>query len=126
MILSAEELLFFAPFPEALPLYQALRNALEENGWKAEAKVAKTQISLRNRHVFATASLPWRKRKGLPEVYLMISFGLPYEERSPRIYQSVEPYPGRWTHHVPVTQADQVDGRLLAWLGEAYAFAMRK
>ncbi|HHX20812.1 MAG TPA: hypothetical protein GX722_03375, partial [Clostridiales bacterium] len=84
------------------------------------------QITLRNRHAFAMVSLPWRRVKGWPEEYLLVSFGLSYRKDSPRIASSVQPYPNRWTHHVIITQADQLDEELLAWLDEAYEFAMGK
>ena len=34
----------------------------------------------------------------------------------PRILQAVEPYPGRWTHHLLLTAPEDVDGLLAAWL----------
>ena len=72
------------------------------------------------------ASLPWRKVKGWPEEYLLVSFGLAYEKKSPRIVQAVEAYPNRWTHHVLRTCPEQVDDELMDWIGEAYRFAMVK
>lgn len=72
------------------------------------------------------ASLPFRRAKGWPECCLIVSFGLCCRLDSPRIVQAVEPYPNRWTHHVLVTQCAEVDAELLAWLDEAYRFAMAK
>ena len=72
------------------------------------------------------ASLPWRKVKGWPEEYLLVSFGLAYKKKSPRIVQAVEAYPNRWTHHVLLTRPEQVDDELMDWIGEAYRFAMVK
>ena len=39
---------------------------------------------------------------------------------------ATEPYPGRWTHHLLVSTPEELDGQLLAWLQEAYAFAQSK
>ena len=39
---------------------------------------------------------------------------------------AVEPYPGRWTHHILVRTPEEIDGELLAWIDEAYAFANAK
>ena len=89
-------------------------------------KAAKTQISFRNRHVFAMASPPWRRLRGAPEEYLLVSFGLSHQSDSPRVWQSVEAYPGRWTHHAIVTREQDLDGELLALIDEAYHFAMVK
>lgn len=120
------ELLFFQPMPQMLPLYLALREKLEERGLETTAKVGKTQISLRNRYVFATVSLPWRKIKGWPKEYLLLSVGLPTRRESPRIALAVEPYPNRWTHHILLTQMEDLDETVMAWVQEAYDFSMRK
>ena len=124
--LTMAELLFFDPMPRMLPLYQALKAALESRYPEMTAAVAKTQISFRNRHIFAMASLPWKKRKGWPDEYLLVSFGLNRRESSPRVAQAAEPYPNRWTHHVIVQRPEELDGELLAWLDEAYRFAAAK
>lgn len=124
--MTGDELQFFNAMPQMLPLYAVLREKLEERYPELGIKVTKTQISLRNRHVFAMASLPQRKLKGWPREYLLVSFGLSFQKQSPRIAQSVEPYPGRWTHHVPVTQAEDIDDELLGWIDEAYQFSMIK
>lgn len=124
--MSTEELLFFNKMPQLLPLYEALKGELESACPAMGINVAKTQISFRNRHVFAMASLPWRRVKGWPEAYLLVSFGLPYHKESPRIAQAVEAYPNRWTHHVVIQRAEEIDGELMGWLMEAYGFSMVK
>ena len=122
--MSEDELMFFDRMPQMLPLYAALRDKLDERHPDLTAKVGKTQISLRNRYVFATVSLPWRKVKEWPEEYLLLSFGLSYHKESPRIVAAAEPYPNRWTHHVLITQISDLDDTLLEWVEEAYQFSM--
>ena len=39
---------------------------------------------------------------------------------------AVEAYPNRWTHHLLLTEPEQVDRELMDWIGEAYRFAMVK
>ncbi len=124
--MTAEELLFFDAKPQFLPLYRSLREALERLHPELTVKVSKTQISLRNRHVFACVCLPGRRGKAWPADCLLLSFGLAYRRESPRILQAVEAYPRRWTHHVPLTEEAQLDPELLAWLEEAFAFANAK
>lgn len=124
--MTPDELLFFDKMPRLLPLYQALREKLQSAYPDMAVKVTKTQISFRNRHVFAMASLPWRRMKGWPAEYLLVSFGLSHQKQSPRIAQSVEPYPNRWTHHVPVERVEELDAELLGWLDEAFQFSMVK
>ena len=62
----------------------------------------------------------------VPEEYLLVSFGLSHQSDSPRVWQSVEAYPGRWTHHAIVAREQDLDGELLALIDEAYHFAMVK
>lgn len=115
-------LFFFDGRPDALILYRALEKGLERVAPEASVKVQKSQISFYDRGLFAMASLP--RRKGEPG--LVVSFGLGRREPSPRVGVAVEPYPGRWTHHVTVTGEDQVDGQLLGWLQEARDFCAAK
>lgn len=119
---DADILAFFAPRPQALPLYQDLYRQMEAAFPHAAVKVQKSQVSFYGRHLFAMVSHPRRKR----EEGLLVSFGLGYQLESSRVAQAVEPYPGRWTHHVPVGRAEDVDGELLGWLAEAWAFSEAK
>ena len=120
--MQTEELLFFDPMPQALPLYQALREHVAAACPDLRVKVSKTQISFYHRRLFAMVSLPKRKR----DPGIVVTFGLGRRELSPRVETAVEPYPGRWTHHVPVTGEDELDGELLGWLQEAWAFGQAK
>lgn len=124
--MSHEELMFFDKMPEMLPVYAALKEKLQESYPDMEIKVSKTQISFRNRHVFAMDSLPWRKVKKWPEQYLLVSFGLSYPKDSLRIAERVEAYPNRWTHHVITEREEDIDEELLGWIHEAYLFAAVK
>ena len=124
--MTTDEIMLFDKWPDALPLYLALREKLFAAYPKMTLKAAKTQVSFRNRHVFTMASPPWRRLRGAPESYLLVSFGLSHRSDSPRVWQSVEAYPGRWTHHAVVANAAELDGELLALIDEAYRFAMVK
>lgn len=124
--MSTEELLFFDKMPEMLSPYEKLKGELEMLYPDMTVKVSKTQITFRNRYGFAMVSLPWRRVKGWPKEYLLVSFGLSYCKTSPRIAQAVEAYPNRWTHHVIVTCAEEIDEELMGWIGEAYEFSMVK
>ena len=90
-------------------------------------KVQKTQITFSNRRVFAAVSfLPARRAKDRPNPYITVTFGLNRRENSSRIDQAVEPYPGRWTHHLIIGSAEEIDDELMAWVREAYDFAAAK
>lgn len=125
-VITMDEAMLFDRWPQVLPLYTVLREKLTAIYPDMTVKATKTQVSFRNRHVFAMASPPWRRAKGWPENYLLVSFGLAHRSDSPRVAQCVEPYPGRWTHHVVVTHVEEMDGELMALIDEAYHFAMVK
>ncbi len=115
-------LFFFNGRPDALELYKTLFQQLDAAFPQASVKVQKTQISFYGPRLFAMASLPRRKR----DPGLVVSFGLGRRLGSPRVSMAVEPYPGRWTHHVPVTDRERLDRELLGWLEEAWNFAQAK
>ena len=85
-------------------------------------KIQKSQSDFYNRHLFAMVSLPRRKA----EVGIVVSFGLDHPLDSPRVTVATEPYPNRWTHHVPATDGVQLEDELLSWLQKAYGFAATK
>lgn len=124
--MTDDELLFFDSMPQMLPIYEAFCQGLADRGLAFTAKVSRTQISLRNRYVFAAVSLPWRKVKSWPEEYLLVSLGLSYHKESPRVAVATEPYPNRWTHHILLTTPKEVDAELLDWTEEAYRFVLIK
>ena len=122
----ADVLMFFDGRPLELSLYQALFRQLEALFPDGSVRVQKSQISFYGRHLYGAASLPVRRRKDWPKMCLMVTVGLPYRLDSPRVVAASEPYPGRWTHHVLVTEADQIDEELMGWLREAWDFAESK
>ncbi len=124
---TSDILSFFDGKPLELSLYQALTvqmtKALPDD---ICIKVQKTQISFYNRRLFASASLPVRRKKDWPRDCLVVTIGLPRPLDSPRAAVTIEPYPGRWTNHILVTRPDEFDGEVLDWLREAYNFAQNK
>ena len=123
---ESDVLFFFDGRPLELALYQTLFRSLETAFPEASVRVQKTQISFYGRHLFAAVSLPGRRRKGWPEHCNVVTIGLSHRLESPRIAVAVEPYPNRWTHHVLVSGEEQIDGELLVWLKEAWAFSENK
>ena len=118
---------FFDQMPEALTLYQKFEREVLSRVEDVRIKVQKTQITYSNRHVFACVSFAKvRKAKERPPVYIVVTFGLAYKKESPRIDIATEPYPNRWTHHVLVSEEEQIDEELLGWVEEAAAFSAAK
>ena len=125
--MKQDVLYFFDKKPEALPLYEAFEQKVFSMADGVKVKVQKTQITFSNRHNFAFISfLPVRKAKERPEIYVVVTFGLGYRLESPRIDAAVEPYPGRWTHHVLVSGTEEIDDELMRWVKEAAIFSAGK
>lgn len=124
---NADILFFFEEKLPALPLYEALEKRILSEIGGVSVKVQKTQIAFSNRHNFAFVSfLPVRRAGERPKTYITVTFGLGRRVDSPRIDAAVEPYPGRWTHHVLVSDPAGIDGELMGWLQEASEFSALK
>lgn len=117
----------FEKVPGAYELYEALSEKLRQRLPGMWEKVGRTEVAFYLGHRFGSASLLAVRRKAeRPDPYLTVSFGLAYPLDSPRIDAKTEPYPNRWTHHLIVGSAEELDGELLGWLEEAAAFAASK
>ena len=57
---------------------------------------------------------------------MVVTFGVSHHIEDSRIEVATEPYPNRWTHHVIVQSADEIDDKLMGWIREAYEFALVK
>lgn len=123
---QADVWMYFDGHPQEQALYEALFAQMERRFPDAKVKVQKSQISFYDRHLFAAASLPVRRKKDWPQKCLLVTFGLGYRLESARIAVAVEPYPNRWTHHVVVSQGEELDEELMGWLEEADQFARNK
>ena len=123
---ESDVLFFFDGKPLELSQYETLFRRMETEFPDATVKVQKSQISFYGRHLFGAASLPVRRKKSWPEHCIVVTIGLSHQLDSPRVAVAVEPYPGRWTHHVLISAEEQIDDELVNWLREAYEFAESK
>lgn len=125
--MTEEMLYFFDKTPEAAPLYEALEERILSEIENVGIRVQKTQITFTNPKVFACVSqLRVRKKSELPDVYIVVTFGLSHSVENPRIAVATEPYPNRWTHHVVVSEPEEIDEELMGWIKEAAEFSARK
>ncbi len=125
--MDADILAFFEGHAGALPLYEELENRLLSAFPDAQRRVQKTQITFFHRHVFACASLIRVRRKAdMPDPCLVVTLGLPAPLSSPRAAVQTQPYPGRWTVHIVIGRAEEIDGELMGWAEEAYWFSESK
>ncbi len=125
--MTDDELLFFAGREAALPIYERLRSELLRRFPETKVEIRKTQINFRNRRLYACASfLPVKRKSERPDTYLTVTFGLGGPVYDERIAVTTEAQPNRWTHHVLVGSPEEIDARLLEWLGAAYSFSEGK
>lgn len=121
--MDARESIFFAGDTGRLRIYGALTDKLRAQWPEMTVEVKKTQISFKNGHIFACASIP---RMAAGKGAVQLTFGLPYRADSPRLFGVSEPYPMRWTHHTLVRSSEDIDAQLMDWLAQAYCFAAAK
>jgi hypothetical protein len=112
---------FFAGYEASRPLFEALREAIEELG-PAELRVTKSQIAFYRRKAFAWAWIPDQYLRG-KHAPLVLTLGFRYRDSSPRWKEIVEPYPGRFTHHLEIYSASDIDAEVLSWLRIAWEAA---
>ena len=87
----------------------------------------KTQITFSNTRVFGCVSfLKVVKKSETRSPYIVLTLGLPYALSSLRVKAMTEPYPERWTVHIPIFDSKEIDKELLSWIKEAYLFAESK
>ena len=112
---------------DAIPLYETLEQRILSEIEGVTVRGKKTQISFYNRHMFACASFARvRKKRDCPPVFLVVTFGLDHRLESARIDVATEPYPNRWTHHLLLSEASEIDEELMAWIREAAEFSAAK
>lgn len=88
---------FFAGRPGSRAIFDALRAAVDALG-NASVGVSKSQA------------------RGAP---LVLTLGFRARDPSPRWKEIVEPAPGRFTHHLELWSADDIDDEVVEWLRRA-------
>jgi len=112
---------FFAGQAESGQIFEVLRRAVDALG-PVELRVTKSQVSFRRRIAFAWAWMPGMYLRG-PHPPLVLTVALRRRDPSPRWKQIVEPVPGRFTHHLELYSAADIDDEVSAWLREAWEAA---
>ncbi|MCL7454818.1 MAG: DUF5655 domain-containing protein [Anaerolineae bacterium] len=112
---------FFAGYDRSRRLFEALLDAVEVAG-SVELRVTRSQIALRRRKAFAWVWVPGRYLRG-ETAPLVLTLGFRHRDPSPRWKEIVEPYPGRFTHHLELYSVDDIDEQVRDWLREAWLAA---
>jgi len=112
---------FFTGREESRRIFDAVRAAVWAAG-PAEMRVSKSQISFRRRRMFAWAWIPgqYLRRETVP---LVLTLAFRRRDSSPRWKEVVEPYPGRFTHHLELSSPRDVDDEVRGWIREAMSSA---
>lgn len=104
-------------------LFEVLRQALEATG-PVEMRVTKSQVAFYREKAFAWAWMPGKYLRG-KTAPLVLTLSFPFQHPSPRWKQVVEPYPGRFVHHLELFSPDDIDDELRSWIHEAWDLAVR-
>lgn len=111
---------FFAGYSESRMLFDFLLPTITAAG-ESEMKVSKSQIAFRRKRAFAWVWIPERHlgRRAAP---LVLSLSFPQRDASPRWKEIIEPYPGRFMHHLEIHAPGEIDEEVGAWLRAAWEF----
>lgn len=125
--INEDVLLFFDKHSKALTLYEMLMERAFKLFPDTAIRVSKTQISLRNKHIYECISfLRIKKKKELSDDYFILTLGLPFPLETQRTVIITEPYPGRYTNHILISETADIDDELFSWLALAYDFSNSK
>ena len=110
--------IYFSDAAESRAIFDVLRVMIERLGG-VTLRVSRSQVAFRRRTVFAWV---WRPEQYLhrPAAPLVLTVGLRRRDPSPRWKQVVEPAPGRFTHHLELYSAADLDDEVRRWLLEAW------
>lgn len=109
---------FFAGRDESRKIFEALRSAVDALG-PVQLAVTKSQVAFRRGRAFAWAWMPGSYLRGA-HAPLVLTLSLRRRDSSPRWKEVVEPTPGRFTHHLELRSAADIDDKVLGWLQEAW------
>lgn len=112
---------FFEPDGQAYVLFTLIRREVE-NLDGVEMRVSKSQVAFRRERNFALVWRPGQYLKGQTPP-LVLTILLPWRDESPRWKEVVEPYPGRFTHHLELFAPAEIDGQVCDWLKQAWEAA---
>jgi hypothetical protein len=111
---------YFAGWEEARALFDAMQDAMAALG-AIELRVTKSQVAFRTSQgkAFAWAWIPGSYLHGRAAP-LVLTLALRRRDPSPRWKEIVEPATGRFTHHLELYTAGDIDQQVRDWLSEAW------
>ena len=85
----------------------------------------KTQWCYRTKHPMLMVWLPIHEVKNRPASYMVLSLPLDHRLIDPAFVEVVEPYPGRFMHHLLYGPDTPLPEGFGDWLDQAYRFSQR-
>lgn len=109
---------FFAPYPDSRPIFDRVLEAAQALG-AVQLRVTRSQVALVRERPFAWAWIPekYLRRKAAP---LVLSFSFRESRPWPRWKEITEAAPHRFTHHLELWSAEDMDEAAQGWLREAW------
>jgi len=114
---------FFEKSPSVKVLFDALVIKVIDHFPVTTFKIQKSQIALVSSHPYAAVWLPLKEIKNHPLALLVLSFGCDHQIKDSRIYESNNPYPNKWMHHILIEKSEDIDETILKYLELAYEFS---
>jgi hypothetical protein len=108
---------FFSGYEESRRIFDAVRTAIDALG-PTELRVTKSQVVFRRRKAFAWVWIPSKYLSG-KSAPLVLTLSFRNRNKSPRWKEIVEPTPRRFTHHLELYSATDVDDQARKWLWDA-------
>ena len=112
---------YFDRHAESRKLFDRLRSVVESIG-VADIRVTKSQVAFYRTRAFAWAWIPGKYLNGR-RAPLVLTLSFNRKDASPRWKGIVEPAPGRFTHHLELYSASDIDDEVRVWLHEAWSTA---
>lgn len=109
---------FFEGRASSRRIFDALRKAVESLG-PCQMRVSKSQVAFRRKRNFAMAWTP-DQYLGAGHAPLVLTVSFDQRDRSPRWKEVVQPAPNRFTHHLELWSAKDVDSEVRDWLRLAW------
>jgi hypothetical protein len=105
---------FFDGYDQSRRLFDTLLRMIGELG-PVQLNVTKSQVAFRRRKAFAWTWVPGKYLRG-KFAPLVVTISLPGKDTSPRWKEIVEPYPGRFIHHLELYSVEDLDEEVRGWL----------
>lgn len=112
---------FFTGYDLSRVLFETLLRYVDTLG-PVQLKISKTQIALRRGKAFAWVWIPaMHLRRRSPKLApLVLTFLYPQPHDSPRWKEIVQVSPNRFTHHLELWSAEDIDEEVRGWLCAAW------